>query len=65
MSKFGGKVIREEPVSDTLIITGELGPDKLQLFMDKLKTLGSVKEKTLRPIAGKDLVLIKITVSNQ
>ena len=64
-SRFGGKVIQAGPVSDTLIITGELGPDKLQQLMDKLKTLGSVKEKTLRPVAGKDLLLIKITISNQ
>jgi hypothetical protein len=65
LSRFGGKVIREEPVSNTLIITGELAPDKLQLFMDKLKTLGAVKEKIMGPIAGKDLVLIRITVSSQ
>jgi hypothetical protein len=65
LSALGGKVIREEPTSDALIITGELGSDKLLLFMDKLKALGSVKEKIMRPIAGKNLVLIKITVSNQ
>lgn len=65
LSKLGGRFIREEPASDALIITGELGSDKLPLFMDKLKTLGAVKEKTLRPIAGKDLVLVKITISNQ
>ena len=65
LSKLGGRFIREEPASDTLIITAELGPDKLQLFTDRLKKLGPVKEKTLRPLAGKDVVLIKITVSNQ
>ena len=65
LSKLGGRVLREEPAADTLIIAGELGTDKLQLFVDKLTAIGSVKEKVLRPIAGKDLVLIKITVSNQ
>jgi hypothetical protein len=65
LSKLGGRVIREEPASGTFIITAELGPDKLPLFMDRLKTLGSVKEKTLRPTAGKDQLLIKIVLSNQ
>ena len=65
LSRFGGKVVREESVSDALLITGELGPDKLQPFMDRLKTLGTVKEKTMRPVAGKELLLIKITVANQ
>ena len=65
LSKLGGRVVREEPVSDTLVITGELGADKLLLFMDKLETLGTVKETILKPTPDKDLVLIKITVANQ
>ena len=63
LSDLGGKVVREEPTSDTLIIIGELGSDKLLPFMQKLKTLGYVKERTPTPISDKDRVLIKITVS--
>jgi len=61
-SALGGKVLREEPSSDTLIITGELSSDKLLPLMQKLKTLGYVKERTPTPMSDKDRVLIKITV---
>jgi len=62
-SAIGGKALREEPTSDTLIITGELSSDKLLPLMQKLKTLGYVKERTPTPISDKERVLIKITVS--
>jgi len=63
LSDLGGKLVKEEPASDTLIIIGELGSDKLLPFMKKLKTLGYVKEMTPTPMSDKDRVLIKITVS--
>ncbi len=37
LSDLGGKVVREEPASDTLIIIGELGSDKLLPFDAKIK----------------------------
>jgi hypothetical protein len=63
LSDLGGKVVRKEPTSDTLIIIGELGSDKLSPFMQELKMLGYVKERTPTPISEKDRILIKITVS--
>lgn len=63
LSDIGGKVLREETSSDTLIIIGELGSDNLLPFMTKLKTLGYVKGKTPTPMSDKDRVLIRITVS--
>jgi hypothetical protein len=63
LSDLGGKVLREDLTSGTLIIIGELGSDKLLPFMQKLKTLGYVKEKTPTPMSDKNSVLIKITVT--
>ena len=63
LSNLGGRVVKEEPSSDTIIIIGELDSDNLQLFMRKLKMLGYVKEKTPTPLSDKDKVLIKITMS--
>lgn len=65
LSDLGGRVVREKPTSDALIITGELGSDKLLPLMQKLKTLGYVKEKTPTPMSDKDRVLIKIAISRQ
>jgi len=39
------------------------GPDKLLPFMQKLKTLGYVKERTPKPMSDKDRVMIRIKVS--
>jgi len=63
LSDLGGKVVREEPTSDALIVIGELGSDKLLPFMQRVKSLGYVKEQTPTPMSDKDRVLIKITVS--
>jgi len=63
LSNLGGRVIKEEATSVTILIIGELGPDKLLPFMQKLKMLGYVQEKIPAPISDKDRVLIKITVS--
>ncbi len=63
LTDLGGKVVREEPASNALVIVGELGSDKMLPFMKKLKTLGYVKERTPTPMSDKDRVLIKINVS--
>lgn len=65
LSELGGRVVKEEPDSAALIIIGELGSDKLLPFMQKLKILGYVKERTPTPISDKEKVLIKIIVLNQ
>lgn len=62
LSNLGGRVMKEESSLDAILIVGELGHDKLLPFMQKLKMLGYVKEKTPTPISDKDRVLIKITV---
>lgn len=63
LSNLGGRAIKEEVTSVTILIVGELGSDKLLPFMQKLKMLGYVKEKIPAPVSDKDRVLIKITVS--
>lgn len=63
LSDLGGRVVKEETTSDTLIIIIQLGSDKLRPLMQKLKMLGYIKEKTPTPMSDKDQVLIKITVS--
>ncbi len=62
-SDLGGRIMKEEPDSDTLIIIGGLGSDKLLPLIQRLKTLGYVKEKTPTPMSDKEQVLIKIIVS--
>ncbi|MDH4232115.1 MAG: DUF2275 domain-containing protein [Nitrospirota bacterium] len=62
-SDLGGRLLKEESTPGSMIINGELASDKLPLFMERLKTLGYVKEKLLPPVSDKDRFLIKINVS--
>jgi hypothetical protein len=62
LTDVGGKVVREEPASDALVIIGELGSDKLLPFIQKLKALGYLNERTPTPMSDKDRVLVKITI---
>ena len=63
LTDVGGKVVREEPASDALVIIGELGSDNLLPFIKKLKALGYLKERAPTPMADKERVLIKINIS--
>jgi hypothetical protein len=62
-SDLGGRLIKEDLSLDTMIIVGELSSDKLSLLMERLKTLGYLKERTPTPLSDKNRILIKITVS--
>ena len=62
-SDLGGRLIKEESSSGTMIINGELGSDKLSLLIERLKTLGYLQERTPTPLSDKSRVLIKISVS--
>ena len=62
-SDLRGRLIKEDSSLETMIIVGELGADKLPLLLERLKTLGYLKERTPTPLSDKRRVLIKITVS--
>lgn len=63
LSGLGGRAVKAESSSESIFILTELSSDKLSPLMQKLKTLGYVKEKMPTPMSEKDHVLIKITVS--
>jgi hypothetical protein len=60
---LGGRIMKEEPGPNDLTVVGELGSDKLLPFMQRLKILGYVKERTPTPTSDKKQVLIKIIIS--
>ena len=57
------KGVEGKPFFITSALHCRRGPDKLLPFMQKLKTLGYIKERTPKPVYDKGRVIIRITVS--